>query len=486
MISTLHFHKNLLIIKSKKQVVASNPYLKYNFSILRDLMRKIKALIVDDEPAIRELILFYLMEEFSVESTEASNAKNAIEIMEKSKNSFDICICDYNMRGGNGDLLYKYIREHYPKLFFILTTSADWLDLKEFHSEYSACAEKPFQSGDLNKTVKFLLQEKEIISSLSEDYIGVSLEMLSKLSSISYPLFLKISDTNYIKISHQGTIIDQNFYSHYKNKKVDTLYFLKNDYSSLIKGFAESINLKEFFKLDDNVEKSKIKLASSILLVMDEAILNFGWSKEVEELARKNITLILSIIESKKNLKQIMSRVDFSSANFQILHSILISIISTALMKEVKVSEETSRLMSLAAFFHDVTLTPFLAENEHKFNQSLSSHRPTYKEEVEAIQKHPQQAIDQLSNGHFCPELVKTIILQHHERIDGAGYPHHLKATQLNEYAAAFILAEELSVLYIDHKNNNYIKEKWAKKSYYKIPPFAQFYQIIQSWLDQE
>lgn len=450
-------------------------------------MRKLKALIVDDESEIRELILFYLMEEFEVEAFEAGSSKKAIEILQNTNPGFDVCISDYNMPGGNGNILYNYIRTHYPEMPFILSTSGEWAKLKEFHSAYSGYLEKPYQADVFSKTINALLKSKvgEIEATL--DYIGVSLNFLKKLSPIGYPLFLKISDSNYLKISHQGISIDETFCNHYKSKKVENLYVLKNDYNYLIKSFADSVNQKEFLKPGELFDdQNQFHLASNILLFIDEAVMQFGWSKEIEELAKKNISLIISIIESKKSMRDIFNGFNFADQNYLILHSLLISLITTALIKETSGSDEISKMLTFAAFLHDIKLTPYLAENEYTLNQSINLNRPTYKEESELLKKHPQQAVDHLAAINFCPDLIKTIIIQHHEKIDGTGYPNQLKIDQINEFASVFMLAEELTVLYINLKKIDLIKNEWLKKTYLSTHQFKKYYMVIKNWLESE
>ena len=78
-----------------------------------------KILVVDDEPAIRELLSSFLeIMDYEVES--ALNGKDAIEIIEK--NNFSIIISDVKMPDINGIDLLKKVKEFNKKIEVILIT----------------------------------------------------------------------------------------------------------------------------------------------------------------------------------------------------------------------------------------------------------------------------------------------------------------------------------------------------------------------------
>ena len=58
--------------------------------------------------------------------------------------------------------------------------------------------------------------------------------------------------------------------------------------------------------------------------------------------------------------------------------------------------------------------------------------KPSQLTEVEfaIIQGHPQVAYDLLNPVHF-PWPVAQIVVQHHERMDGSGYPHGIKCFEI-------------------------------------------------------
>ena len=73
-------------------------------------MSTYKALIVDDEPDIRELLELTLSR-MDVETFTAANIESALVSLEQEK--FDLCITDMNLPDGNGIDLVKHIQANY-------------------------------------------------------------------------------------------------------------------------------------------------------------------------------------------------------------------------------------------------------------------------------------------------------------------------------------------------------------------------------------
>ncbi|MBN1511401.1 MAG: HD domain-containing protein [Phycisphaerae bacterium] len=53
-------------------------------------------------------------------------------------------------------------------------------------------------------------------------------------------------------------------------------------------------------------------------------------------------------------------------------------------------------------------------------------------EERGEIRRHPEIGHELLATADWCSELVATVALQHHEHMDGSGYPHQLKSDAIH------------------------------------------------------
>ncbi|MBV8987077.1 MAG: HD-GYP domain-containing protein [Solirubrobacterales bacterium] len=105
----------------------------------------------------------------------------------------------------------------------------------------------------------------------------------------------------------------------------------------------------------------------------------------------------------------------------------------------VGMSEEESELAHTAGLLHDIgrfALSDRVAERGRTLTE----------EDWMAIQRHPELGADMLRDlGMYGP--VAAIVLAHHERVDGRGYPHGLTGEQIPEIAKIIAVAEVYDTL---------------------------------------
>jgi HD-GYP domain-containing protein (c-di-GMP phosphodiesterase class II) len=68
-------------------------------------------------------------------------------------------------------------------------------------------------------------------------------------------------------------------------------------------------------------------------------------------------------------------------------------------------------------------------------------------DEMNIIRKHPSFGFTLLFNAHQMTEECKTIVLQHHERYDGTGYPKKLRGGEIHLYGKICALADVYDAL---------------------------------------
>lgn len=100
-------------------------------------------------------------------------------------------------------------------------------------------------------------------------------------------------------------------------------------------------------------------------------------------------------------------------------HQKRVSQLAFAITKEMNLPKEESNGIYMAALIHDIGKINVPAE-------ILSKPTLLTENELDMIKSHPQIAYDILKTIEF-PWPVAKIILQHHERMDGSGYPQGLK-----------------------------------------------------------
>ena len=88
-------------------------------------MKKPLALIIDDEPDIRELLSITL-KRMDIEALPAENLSTAYALLERHK--FDVCLIDMRLPDGNGIEFISHINTHYPQLPAAMITAHGNMD----------------------------------------------------------------------------------------------------------------------------------------------------------------------------------------------------------------------------------------------------------------------------------------------------------------------------------------------------------------------
>ncbi len=116
-----------------------------------------------------------------------------------------------------------------------------------------------------------------------------------------------------------------------------------------------------------------------------------------------------------------------------------IQIYATAVARELGMNELEVQAVKTAALLHDIGK---LAVPDH----ILAKPGPLTPEEFQKVQAHPQVGADIIATVPF-PHPVAPLILSHHERWDGRGYPHGLKGEDIPPGARILCLVDYFGAL---------------------------------------
>ncbi|MFC1561219.1 HD-GYP domain-containing protein, partial [Candidatus Latescibacterota bacterium] len=73
--------------------------------------------------------------------------------------------------------------------------------------------------------------------------------------------------------------------------------------------------------------------------------------------------------------------------------------------------------------------------------------QPLTHEEWKILKLHPSHGYKLLSKFNVNSEIVRTIVMQHHERHNGRGYPFGLKGNEIHIYSKICCLADAFEAL---------------------------------------
>ncbi|CAI6021462.1 hypothetical protein PAECIP112173_00267 [Paenibacillus sp. JJ-100] len=132
---------------------------------------------------------------------------------------------------------------------------------------------------------------------------------------------------------------------------------------------------------------------------------------------------------------------DMNSSDFDLYnHSLNVCVYTLVLGVASGYTRQQLMEIGLGALLHDIGKTQISTEILHKPSR-LSD------EEYKIIQQHTTYGHRILKDEPGIPLLSAHCALQHHERIDGSGYPFGLKGNEIHEYAKWIALADSYDAM---------------------------------------
>lgn len=121
-------------------------------------------------------------------------------------------------------------------------------------------------------------------------------------------------------------------------------------------------------------------------------------------------------------------------------HVLNVSILSMVLAKNLGFSEDDIKLIGLAALFHDIGKLKIPTQILRKTEDLTAP-------ELNLLKLHTKYGVELLKLTETFPIHAFDIILQHHEMLDGTGYPAGLTATQIDNKAKVVAVVNEFDNL---------------------------------------
>lgn len=151
--------------------------------------------------------------------------------------------------------------------------------------------------------------------------------------------------------------------------------------------------------------------------------------------------IIFDVIDRRENLVQLTDIRLHDTYTFA--HSVNVAILSAMLGLLCHYSKKDLIVLTLGALLHDLGKIDVAADILTKTTRL----RP---DEFEIIKQHPlagAKRIQLMSARLPSPDILATIAAQHHEHIDGSGYPHGLKGSKIHKFSKLVAIADVYDAL---------------------------------------
>ncbi len=263
----------------------------------------------------------------------------------------------------------------------------------------------------------------------SISHIGIikdkKIEIISSLDSIEKDCSIKLDDNDkqicYIKeaIKQDKTIIA---------KVPDTQYLLKEK--------IDNKNLTYLMATPIKLQDKKIALGSIIVYttkkdgfcdkeisLIEELSGDISLCINLELLKEKNSKYLIERVKNYKEMVFSLNKTIEARDPYTAGHNSRVSKYATLIAKKMGLSHKDIKVLQYAGELHDIGKieTP---------DSILLKPGPLNSYEYDIIKMHPQKGYEIVSNITFLKNVAQ-IVLYHHERYDGSGYPYGLKKDEI-------------------------------------------------------
>lgn len=157
---------------------------------------------------------------------------------------------------------------------------------------------------------------------------------------------------------------------------------------------------------------------------------------ESRELVEEMVNFISADLEAAASLMRLSAH-DYYTYN----HSVNVAVYSIAIAKRVLGDDKQTLIAAgLGGLLHDI--------GKRKVDLAIIN-KPgkLNKEEWAEVKKHPDYGMELLKGLHSLPDSARRVVHEHHENIDGTGYPRGLHDTDICKHAKVAAIADVFDAL---------------------------------------
>ena len=264
----------------------------------------------------------------------------------------------------------------------------------------------------------------------------ISLKSLEVGHVYKYPIFYK-TDNIFKKLINTDEQYSNDTENTIKTENITDVYVLTKNYDQY------ELDTQEYLTM--LVDNNNVPISKKFEIVQDmtaDAMNNlFQGEVNTQKISRVNVLLddtIDMILHEKSAIKAMLDVTSYDYYTYT--HCVNVSLYALGFGAYLNFTKEQLKILMKAAILHDLGKKDVPNEIVNK-NGKLTD------EEFIIMKNHPTYSVELLKVLGEDSSLLFDIIEQHHEKIDGSGYPHGLKGDEINIYAQILAITDIFDAL---------------------------------------
>jgi putative nucleotidyltransferase with HDIG domain len=375
------------------------------------------------------------------------------------RNKYSAVILDLHTTDHSSFEVLKYLRLNCPSVKVIFTLdNAEHLKELELGKEelrklgVSDILVKPYEPSKILASIEEGSQyeawrnvkevsevnEQETFDADDNEFTKIDVKSFYTGNITIFDHYIRLGRNKYVKILHKGGVFEKDRIRRYvQEKKVEFFYFKTKERSVYI-NFVNAV-LAKMAKSKKIVADKKIKATRSLTEMYIDEVYTKGFKPQLIDEGMKICESMYKMVNRDRELARLLGQYrDFNPPAHT--HVFLVSLISTIISCNLEwASERTTEITSFGSLFHDIGKMKLPGSVRIKEKSDFT------KEDWEEFKKHPELGAEMLQNFKLINEPVRQIVYQHHEYVNGEGYPNGLTGMKIYPLAKVVSLADEFS-----------------------------------------
>lgn len=243
-------------------------------------------------------------------------------------------------------------------------------------------------------------------------------------------LALPVMSRNDSVLIHADVCLTEELINRIRLYGVETVFIKDKD--SVVNAMVNAVKYRVY-----KVEETKETSRHIVQNVLEKHI--YKHNEDLKAIGKEAERIIESIISEPEVITNITEIRNVSTDMYE--HCINVCSLSTIMALRLKMTEKQVKNISIGAILHDIGLrfvqTPYIDRTEQDMD----------KREALEYMKHTIFGYSSLQDETWLPDVSKEIILLHHERLDGSGYPFHHVGEKLKTEVKLVSLCDEFDSL---------------------------------------